>query len=77
MTRSQVAVLNADRFERSVRNAGRLPLVLESGWQCSVCGNFVSEITHVHAARCGFSSVAEMKESPRVRRIGGWKGNKR
>ena len=71
VNRTQVALSNAGYNERVARNAKRPPRNPYHYYICRRCGMSAGMLTTIHAARCGFSSVEEMKESPDVIEYGG------
>lgn len=71
MNRADVAISNAGYNERVAHNAKRPPHNPFHYYICKRCGMSAGMLTTVHAARCGFSSVKEMRESPDVVEYGG------
>lgn len=71
MTKAQIAIDNAGYNELFARRNKRAPQGPAHYWVCTRCNTFQKTLTTLHAARCGFSSLKEMKNHPDVIERGG------
>lgn len=60
MTRSTVAYKIAADIVRKIEHPGTVIPIGRTGYLCTVCGEFVAEITPIHARRCGFVNKTAM-----------------
>lgn len=69
MTRATIAYEIAARIDNQHRHpCGTIPLG-RSGYRCTVCGEFVVDITPGHARRCGFVNKAAMVQAGVLKRF--------